>query len=170
MKAISARLVISLVSVLSVVACESSMHGDDAPDSPRDADNPDSRHDAGGGKGSSDVTQSGTRVKTRVLKTPDGAKAFAGWVDTQRNEDCDFHIAADGVMRCLPSSTSQVAADYGYYFADASCTIPVAFYYASCSPPSYVSVTGTPTSCPSSSNATRIFTRGASYTSYYQKT
>jgi len=49
--------------------------------------------DGGNGSGSGlDVTQSGSRIKARVLSTPDGAKAFDGWVDTQRNEDCAFAL------------------------------------------------------------------------------
>src|SRR5690606_29553767 len=107
------------------------------------------------------------RIKMRVLSTPDGAKVFHGWFDSQRNEDCTFQRAADDMTRCLPSS---VAYDYGTYYADAACTIPVALWqYAGCSPPPYVAVYSASAQCPTNPPGIAIYTRGTTYTSYYAK-
>jgi hypothetical protein len=63
---------------------------------------------------------SGTRLRARYLTGEDGSRQFVGWRDMQRNEDCSFLRAEDGVTRCLPgySFTSS-------YFADAGCTQPL---------------------------------------------
>lgn len=78
---------------------------------------------SGSGSGSDDLQpyRSGTRIKARVLTTPDGAKVLNGWRDTQLNLDCYFSVTADGISRCVPSAPS----DQGSYFADAGCTAPV---------------------------------------------
>jgi hypothetical protein len=63
--------------------------------------------------------KSGTRIKMRVLTTPDGAKSLYGWRDTMLNVDCNFMTAIDGVLRCLPSGPYRNG-----YFGDAACTVP----------------------------------------------
>ncbi len=55
----------------------------------------------------------------RVGTTPDGAKTFFGWRDTQRNEDCAFANATDGQARCLPSTVATYPPDL--FWADAGC-------------------------------------------------
>lgn len=77
----------------------------------------------GGGGGSPEPFQarSGSRIKMRVLATPDGAKQFQGWHDTQLDVDCGFLVAADNQTRCLPT---QRLLNLGY-FADSSCMEPV---------------------------------------------
>jgi hypothetical protein len=58
-----------------------------------------------------------------VLVTDDGDRAFLGWYDSQRQQDCDFVPDAEGTLRCLPLGaegaignaaelTQFVAADY----------------------------------------------------------
>ncbi|MDB4963371.1 MAG: hypothetical protein JWP01_3370 [Myxococcales bacterium] len=128
--------------------------------------------DGGGGGGGGDlgteIAKSGTRIKMKVLTTPDGAKQFSGFVDTARNnEDCSFQLASDGMTRCLPG-----AAPVADYFADAACTIRLTIAYT-CSPPTYVAVptvAASPT-CPTGPTATgpRIYARGTAYPSYYSK-
>jgi hypothetical protein len=153
---------IKLVLVAALAACGSSNGGpmmtSDAKASGGDAGN-------GGGDGGIDVNQSGTRIKMKVLKTPDGAKVFSNSYDTQRNEDCVFGVAGDGVMRCLPYQS--VAYDYGSYFSDAACTQPVALSYSSCAAPSYILVRGA--ACPYGMTATRVYTVGAAHASFYTK-
>lgn len=67
--------------------------------------------------------QSGQRIRTKVLLTDDGDRAFLGWYDTRLSDDCDFQPDTEGTMRCMPlgatgsiedaSALSQfVAADY----------------------------------------------------------
>jgi hypothetical protein len=82
-----------------------------------------------------DLYQSGTRIKAKVLTTPDGAKSFAGWRDTQRNEDCSFLLAADGQTRCLPTGVMFPAE----FFADSTCT-QNGYISTLCSLPSYALV------------------------------
>jgi hypothetical protein len=123
---------------------------------------------SGSGSGGLGVNQSGTRIKMKVLSSPDGAKVFQGSFDSQRNEDCSFQRAADGMTRCLPTS---VAYDYGSYYGDAACSVPVALWqFASCSPPSYVAVYAASAQCPTNpSGGIAIYVRGTTYNSYYTK-
>ena len=82
--------------------------------------------DGGSGRGEPDdvaVNTSGTRIKMRVGTTPDGAKAFLGWYDTMRGDDCTFLVASDGQRRCLPGTSVFV----GSFFADNGCTQPLAY-------------------------------------------
>jgi hypothetical protein len=114
-----------------------------------------------------DINKSGTRIKMKVLNTPDGAKVFQNNYDTQRNEDCTFTVASDGVMRCLPSGAS---VGYGGFFSDAACTMPAGFSYPGCAAPTYLSVTPATAQCPwSPATGPTIYLRGATITTYYQK-
>ena len=54
----------------------------------------------------------------RIGTTPDGARAFLGWHDAMRGDDCAFGLAADGQLRCLPTVTAYV----DDLFADNGCT------------------------------------------------
>jgi hypothetical protein len=47
---------------------------------------------------------SGTRIKARVVTTPDGAKMFVGIYDNDLQTECSFSTAADGITRCLPAN------------------------------------------------------------------
>lgn len=69
-----------------------------------------------------DPTTSGTRLKARYYVGEDGSKQFVGWHDSQRNEDCGFSKAGDGVLRCLPSAGASEAG----IFSDSGCTQPLA--------------------------------------------
>lgn len=60
---------------------------------------------------------SGSRLKARYASTPDGAKVFMGWYDSQLNEKCTFMLAEDGNMRCLPSASNAS----GEGFLDSQC-------------------------------------------------
>jgi hypothetical protein len=79
-----------------------------------------------------DQYRSGTRIKMRMLTTPDGAKVFQSAWDSARNEDCSFQQAADGVTRCLPS------AQFAGFFADPACTVLAALINACSQPPKYL--------------------------------
>lgn len=63
--------------------------------------------------------EAGTRLRPRVLRPADGVGTLVAWHDTVLDADCDFAIAADGVMRCLPLGVET----YGEYL-DADCTTP----------------------------------------------
>lgn len=54
---------------------------------------------------------SGARIRAKVLVTDEGDRAFQGWFDSQRGEDCDFQRDTEGVMRCLPASFSDTLGD-----------------------------------------------------------
>lgn len=67
--------------------------------------------------------ESGTRLKARRHVSADGASAFAGWYDSARKENCSLQSAVDGTTRCLPTGSYVFIKSY---FADSSCTQPVA--------------------------------------------
>ncbi len=54
--------------------------------------------------------RSGTRIKMKVLNTPDGAKVLQGWHDTQRNEECSLRLASDGAIS-VPAARATSSAD-----------------------------------------------------------
>ena len=66
---------------------------------------------------------SGSRLKARYASTPDGAKVFMGWYDSQLNEKCTFMLAEDGNMRCLPSAAYEqiISSAYEKAFLDSQC-------------------------------------------------
>jgi hypothetical protein len=63
---------------------------------------------------------SGSRIKVRVLTVDGGATTAASLWDSTRSVDCALGLARDGTTRCLP------AAGLGVWYADSSCTTPVA--------------------------------------------
>lgn len=93
-----------------------------------------------------DTNQSGTRLRAKYFVGSDGSRQFNGWHDSQRNEDCSFGTASDGMTRCLPRGATT-----GAYFADSGCSQVLAYVpKAGCTPPgpyalSYV------TTCPGGS-------------------
>jgi hypothetical protein len=62
----------------------------------------------------------GTRIRPKNAVSSEGDRSWQGWLDSERDEDCEFRTAADGKLRCLP---------YNYegriYFADTACSDPV---------------------------------------------
>jgi hypothetical protein len=122
----------------------------------------------GGGGGGVDIgiNRSGTRIKMKVLNTPDGAKVFQGSYDSQRNEDCAFQVASDGVTRCVPTS---IARSDGF-FADAACTVPIGLSFPGCALPTYVAVPSSASTCfAAPTPGPRIYARGATHPTYYRK-
>ncbi|HXU74106.1 MAG TPA: hypothetical protein VN947_32535 [Polyangia bacterium] len=77
-----------------------------------------------GGNGAQPDYASGSRIKARVTSTSDGARAFAGFYDTQLSVACAFSRAADDSLRCLPSGVAYIG---GTYWSDAGCTTPLAY-------------------------------------------
>ena len=82
---------------------------------------------------------SGSRLKAKYWKATDGARAPIPytWYDSQRNEDCSFRTASDGTERCLPNTYT-----FAIYYADATCTAPLAYVNTGCAMPTYVQVSG----------------------------
>ena len=81
------------------------------------------------GDAKADTNVSGSRLKARNYVGSDGSKEWMGWHDIQRNEDCAFTTAADGMMRCLPFPYQ---ATINLYYTDAGCTQPLAIGYKGC--------------------------------------
>lgn len=79
--------------------------------------------DSMGLTGFGSVYTSGSRIRMKVIHSPDGAKQFWGWHDATRNEDCQILATSDGKQRCLPFVSSYLT--IGSDFADAACTVPV---------------------------------------------
>lgn len=64
------------------------------------------------------AAESGTRLKARWQVAEDGARQFVfQWHDSLRGETCSFTTAADGVLRCLPSTYAALTA-----YTNDSCT------------------------------------------------
>ncbi|HYJ10533.1 MAG TPA: hypothetical protein VEX18_16035, partial [Polyangiaceae bacterium] len=62
--------------------------------------------------------QSGTRLQARYYEVPELGPVFAGFFDSELGEWCDFLLASDDTLRCLPRSTESTE-QLGY--ADALC-------------------------------------------------
>lgn len=79
---------------------------------------------SGGGVGGGEPDYvSGSRIKSRVYSTGDGAKAFAGFYDTTLSTPCGAGRASDDAIRCLPAVTAYA----GSYWGDSGCaTTPLA--------------------------------------------
>lgn len=135
-----------LTTILTACTAQSAATLSDGPvGQPSDAP-VNARADAGPGTSSLGLYASGGRLKMRVLVSADGAKAFFGWHDAQRNEDCQFIATGDGRQRCLPLDLSV----FGGYFSDAECLRRVALDNRPCptSPPQYGVVIERSTTCP----------------------
>ena len=117
--------------------------------------------------GTSDVNQSGSRIKMNVLSTPDGARSFTGWRDTLLDLDCNFQLAGDSVTRCLPvTDTFHVSSSP--YFADAACSIPVATR-SGCTGPEPRHILRSPDQAICGAGGFRVFQAGAKYTTVYAR-
>lgn len=85
---------------------------------------------------------SGSRIKVQTVSGSDGSQVFAGLYDSSRKEQCNFRLASDGQLRCLPVSIVTIPTSY---FSDALCSQPLGISQATCAPPSYVSKSVDPT-------------------------
>ena len=119
--------------VLLLVSCNGA--GADGDGSPSSHDSDSSVAGVDGGQSALDVYQSGSRIRMRVGTTADGAKEFRGWHDLDLGVDCWFNLAGDGVTRCLPSQVAWM----GAYYADAGCTVPIAYGAPCGTAPAYAS-------------------------------
>lgn len=76
----------------------------------------------------------GSRLKGKYRVADDGSKEWAGWHDSQRNEDCQFRVGTDGILRCYPTALYAVG-----NFADSGCSsTPVAPNFECLGTPKYV--------------------------------
>jgi hypothetical protein len=98
---------------------------------------------SGGGSGGTPDYVSGSRIKSRVLSSPDGAKAFAGFYDSTLAMPCSFNHAADDTLRCLPTNIAYVAS----YFSDSGCGTPLAYTTTGGCAPAYAQKAETGNSC-----------------------
>jgi hypothetical protein len=60
----------------------------------------------------------GSRLKAEYNVGADGSRQFAGWWDSQRNEECAFQPFADGSQHCVPLYTGVIQLG----FSDSSCS------------------------------------------------
>lgn len=80
--------------------------------------------------------QPGTRLQAKIGATPDGARIFLGWYDSERDIDCEFSDTTEG-YRCLPldngpeTPPGPVTWNAKYptvqpmdFYADTACTAP----------------------------------------------
>jgi hypothetical protein len=74
------------------------------------------------GAGPFDGYRSGSRIQLSTVTTADGARWPTGYHDAQLGVDCYVITAGDGALRCVPSAMAYVDG----YFADASCSTPLA--------------------------------------------
>jgi len=82
---------------------------------------------------------SGSRLRARVLDGGGEPVRFEGFVDTKLGVRCDFAVAQDGVVRCLPTG------DWSTYFADSACSQPLIVAAPGCTAlPPYVRMSSGP--------------------------
>src|SRR4051812_83341 len=62
--------------------------------------------------------KSGSRLRAR-LATAGSARLFVGWHDTALAIDCNYAVASDGTMRCLPEY------NVSSFYDDSECKNPV---------------------------------------------
>ena len=153
------RTVLLVVFSSSLVACS---HDTIRKEVAADGGDTSSSENAAAGPGST----SGSRLKARWLAADDGARHFQGWHDTERDADCAFQTAEDGKPRCLPFSASMNTS----WYADASCTRPIAYTSKGCDAPATAALTER--YCAGGGAPTRVFALGAPYkgASVYTKT
>jgi hypothetical protein len=117
-----------------------------------------------------DPTQGGSRLKVNYYAGADGSKQATGTMhDSQRNEDCSFTTAADGVFRCLPTNAANNAGTIrlgGPIWADSSCTTPLVQVLKGCAAPPYGVATDAPTCGPAKTHVYAIGSRFTGTTSY----
>jgi hypothetical protein len=74
--------------------------------------------------GASAQTTNGTRLKAEYWTADDGTRAYLPntfW-DSERGEECQFRLASDGVLRCLPLIGAAVDSPTNAYYSDSGCT------------------------------------------------
>jgi hypothetical protein len=72
------------------------LQGPQGPEGPEGPQGPE-------GPPGSSSSSSGTRLEAVAITSPDGARFTTGeWYDNERDEECWFYTASDGVLRCLP--------------------------------------------------------------------
>ena len=86
-----------------------------------------------------------------------------GTFDSTLGENCVFALAADGVLRCLPTS---IALARDPYFSDAACTSPAALTY-DCAPAPHYLVTENASTCPVPSIGPAFYYPGGGSTTAY---
>ncbi len=115
-------LLVVLVMACGPVSSSSGGGDDDDGDAPGDGADDGTSDSGGGGGGGSVPYKSGSRIKMRMLTTPDGAKIFQGNYDVMLDTPCTFREASDGVTRCLPTAGAS-----SNYFANNTCTVMATF-------------------------------------------
>ena len=65
------------------------------------------------------VSSAGSRLVPALVWPANGETLAAGWHDTERDVDCNFAVATDGKMRCLP-----VTSTAALFFTDEACKSP----------------------------------------------
>jgi hypothetical protein len=98
----------------------------------------------------------GTRLKANWFSGPDGVgRPQTRWLgqfhDTLLDLDCDFEVAGDGVLRCLPVDpfrASTLGGPSRYTFADAACTQRLISPGTSCLAPGVWHAELDPAACP----------------------
>ncbi len=163
------RLVLGSIIVYIVVACSSA-----ATDNPGGLFGGSPSQDASAGPGGAildaltdpittaqaDTSQSGSRLKAKYVAGVDGSKQFNGLHDSQRNEDCSFGTAADGVLRCLPGGANTTLG----LFADAACTQPLAETSKGCAPSAYATTTDITVGACNTMAHEHVFMLGSAFT------
>jgi hypothetical protein len=99
---------------------------------------------------------SGDRIVAQYIEAQDGARAFVGWWDSERDERCTWTVAADGVTRCLPSGGLQVMPSANgfsqvVYYSDPECTKALAVSWDDSCENRHIAIRLDDSSCPTRS-------------------
>lgn len=79
-----------------------------------------------------DFNADGTRLKVSYYKGADGSESSFGLYDSSLKVACSWWPATDGTTRCMPIDANT------YFYADASCQMPILFWTHGCTPPKYI--------------------------------
>jgi hypothetical protein len=102
---------------------------------------------------------SGSRLKGRWQVGADGSRQFIGWYDSERKEECQYMLASDGKMRCLPMASAHTIQPSASSYQDAECT-KLGVMNPPCNP-RYFAINKTSELC--GKTAVQIYNVGASF-------
>ena len=119
---------------------------------------------AGCGQALNGPFQSGQRLRARVLDGGQGAVSLQGWFDAELGTACEFHVATDGRLRCLPTSAEGRIGwtETDVLYDDAACSHPLTAVALDAPAPAMVlGEPGAGTSCDSDDRPFPVHQRGA---------
>jgi hypothetical protein len=101
-------------------------HGDDDSDTDDSGDNDDGDDSDDGGSGFTCVERSGSRLRQSIRRHEDDSSERVKMFDTELGIGCEFGVAGDGAVRCLPIPDGDRMPTFTAVYTDSSCNTMVA--------------------------------------------